>query len=274
MSAAYIFYFQFLASFAWRVYISRIAGEILEYKSGTIIALQITAYRIIYYLINMKNFKIYLFISLLLNTLNVFASPPIPGDFTGRELGSGYLSALERGVVAELNLARTQPARYADFLIEYSKLFVGRELREPGEVTILTREGKSAVLEAIRFLKIQKSLPSVTASIGLSKAADDMVWMQENSSQVGHTGRDGSKFSDRISRYGTWGGSCAENIDYGYNSARKIVMALIIDDGVSNRGHRRSIFNPGFRRVGVACGNHQTYRYMCVIEFASSYTEK
>jgi len=222
----------------------------------------------------MKNLKNYLFILLLLKTLNVFSAPHDAVGFTGKDEGSGYLSELEREVVAELNLARSQPARYADFLIAYSKLFVGRELREPGEVTVLTTEGKSAVLEAIRFLKIQKSLSSVTPSKGMSQAADDMVWMQENSSQVGHTGRDGSKFSDRISRYGTWSGSCAENIDYGYNSARKIVMALIIDDGVKNRGHRRSIFNPGFRRVGVACGNHQSYRYMCVIEFASSYTEK
>jgi uncharacterized protein YkwD len=108
----------------------------------------------------------------------------------------------------------------------------------------------------------------------MSKAAADMVRMQETTNQIGHVGRDGSKFSDRISRYGTWGGSCGENIDYGNNTARKIVMSLIVDDGVSNRGHRKSIFTPDFSRVGVACGRHQAFRYMCVIEYASSYVEK
>lgn len=222
----------------------------------------------------MKKFKDYLSALLIFSIITIF---PFAGKSYGYPNGedrSVYLSDLEREVVAELNLARTQPTRYADFLIEYSKLFVGRELRESGEITIMTNEGRSAVNEAIRFLRNQRLLPYLTASKGMSRAAWDMVRMQEATFQTGHIGRDGSKFTDRISRYGTWGGSCSENIDYGNNTARKIVMALIVDDGVSNRGHRKSIFNPGFKRVGVACGQHQTYDYMCVIEYAVSYTEK
>lgn len=222
----------------------------------------------------MKKFQNYMYFLLIFNTITIFAFPAKSKGFQNGEDRSGYLSDLEREVVEELNIARSQPAEYADFLIEYSKLFVGRELREPGEITIMTKEGRSAVNEAIRFLRNQKSLPYFTASKGMSKAAADMVRMQETTSQIGHIGRDGSKFSDRISRYGIWEGSCSENIDYGNNTARKIVMALIIDDGVSNRGHRVSIFNPGFKRVGVACGRHKTFRYMCVIEYAVRYTEK
>jgi hypothetical protein len=222
-------------------------------------------------LIKSKN---YIFIVLMFNTIITFGQQIRSNGFPIGEDRSGYLSDLEREVVSELNMARTQPDIYADFLIEYSKLFVGRELREPGEITIMTKEGRGAVNEAIRFLRNQKSLPILTASKGMSKAAEDMVRMQETTYQIGHVGRDGSKFSDRISRYGTWDGSCSENIDYGNNTARKIVMALIIDDGVSNRGHRKSIFTPDFRRVGVACGRHKTFRYMCVIEYAVRYTEK
>jgi len=193
---------------------------------------------------------------------------------TNKDAEPLFLSALEREVVEELNLARTQPKVYADFIGAYLKFFVGRELHEPGRITLLTKEGKSALNEAIKFLKNQKPLSRVTASKGMSKGATDMVRMQESTTQTGHKGRDGSTFADRISRYGTWSGKCSENIDYGNDTARRIVMALIIDDGVSSRGHRSSIFEPGFKRVGVSFGSHRTYNYMCVIEYAVSYTEK
>ena len=222
----------------------------------------------------MKNIRNYLFVLLIFNTITTFAYPDQSKLLQNGEAKSGYLSDLEREVVEELNLARTQPDEYADFLDAYAKLLVGRELRENGEITILTKEGRSAVNEAIRFLKHQKPLSRLTASEGMSKAAADMVWMQESTSQTGHVGRDGSKFSDRLNRYGKWEGSCGENIDYGNNTARKIVMALIIDDGVSNRGHRKNIFNPIFKRVGVACGQHKRFRYMCVMELATGYSEK
>jgi len=221
----------------------------------------------------MNKLKNCIFIIILFNTLTIFASPRDLNRITDMEDSFGYLSDLEREVIDELNFARMQPSEYADYLIAYSELFVGRELRERGEITVLTREGRSAVNEAIRFLRNQKPLPYLIASKGMSKAAEDMVRMQGTTSQIGHKGRDGSSFADRVSRYGTWEGSCSENIDYGNNNARRIVMALIIDDGVSNRGHRKSIFNPAFKRVGLACGQHQRFQYMCVIELAARYSE-
>ena len=185
-----------------------------------------------------------------------------------------YLSNLEREVIEELNLARSHPKVYADFLASYADLFIGREVHESGKTILLTKEGKEAVIEAIKFLRKQAPLGILKASIGMSKGAGDMVRMQETTSQIGHKGRDGSTFAERISRYGTWSGLCSENIDYGNNVARRIVMALIIDDGVGSRGHRKSIFEPGFKRVGVSFGSHKTYNYMCVIEYAIGYTEK
>jgi len=221
----------------------------------------------------MMKFKNYLLIILIFNSFVTFASSRNLKGSSERQDNASYLSELERDVVDELNFARTHPSDYSVYLIEYSKLFVGRELREDGETTILTKEGKSAVNEAIRFLRNQKPLSYLIASKGMSKGAEDMVSMQETTTQIGHNGRDGSTFAERISRYGKWDGSCSENIDYGNNKARRIVMALIIDDGVSNRGHRKSIFNPVFKRVGVSCGQHQKYQYMCVIEYAVRYTE-
>lgn len=215
-----------------------------------------------------------IFIALQYNLLMILAIFFAINKTHAKDVPREYLSELEQEVIAELNLARTQPQTYAKFLEQYSRLFVGREVHEYGEIPIVTAEGKRAVDEAVQFLKRQKTLSPLTPSKGMSQAAADMVKMQGKTTQTGHKGRDGSSFHDRLNRHGTWMRSCSENIDYGYNNARKIIMALIIDDGVKNRGHRKSLFTAPFKKVGVACGDHRKYKYMCVIELAQDYQEK
>ncbi len=222
----------------------------------------------------MKKLQKITYISQLFYLLSISIWPGCLYGFPTVNDKTVYLSELERDVVAELNLARMQPKKYAEFLVSYAQHFVGKEIRESGQTNLMTREGISAVNEAIRFLRNQKPLSPLTASKGMSRAAADMVRMQEPSTKIGHKGSDGSTFAERISRYGTWNGSCSENIDYGNNTARRIVMALIVDDGVNSRGHRKSVFEPGFKRVGVAFGGHKAYNYMCVVELAVSYSEK
>ncbi len=79
--------------------------------------------------------------------------------------------------------------------------------------------------------------------------------------------------SDRLTRYGRWSGKIGENISYGRSDARDVVIQLLVDDGIRSRGHRKNIFDPEFRVVGVGCGQHAGYRAMCVTTFASDYKE-
>ncbi|MEI6141410.1 MAG: CAP domain-containing protein, partial [Mariniphaga sp.] len=191
-----------------------------------------------------------------------------------KQSASGNLSKLEQEVFAELNLARTQPKTYAKFLVEYAKHYSGMDVRFPEEVTMTTNEGVAAVNEAIKFLNTQKPLQKLTIDKGLCLSAKDMARMQGATSQIGHVGTDGSSPTTRLVRQGDWDGLCIENIDYGNNNARRIVISMIVNDGIKARTFRKSIFEPKYRQVGVACGPHQAYEYMCVVDYAEDFRDK
>jgi uncharacterized protein YkwD len=113
----------------------------------------------------------------------------------------------------------------------------------PGRLPVCTQEGVHAVDEAIRFLRHARPFPALALSPGLCSAAADR-YREQAGGVVGHHGCDGSDAGSRISRYGVVAQGWAENIAYGQRSARAIVMALLIDDGVRGRDYRRNIFNP------------------------------
>lgn len=184
------------------------------------------------------------------------------------------IGQLELETLAELNLVRKSPKEYAKKVLEYKKYYNGNELRFPGEITIITNEGEKAVDECYNVLNQTPDLTEFKISAGLSKAAKDLVDMQSGTNKIGHTGSDGSSPFDRMDRYGKWGVAAAENVDYGNNVAEKIVMSLLIDDGVSSRGHRESILNPELKFIGLAYGSHKAYNHMFVMDFAGDYKEK
>ena len=197
----------------------------------------------------------------------------IAGSAVAGDAADAYLSAVEREVLDELNLARTDPKRYAGFLAALRPYFNGNNLHRPGQPILITKEGVAAVDEAIDFLRTMQPLPALTLSRGLSLAAESHVDDQQ-SGAMGHTGSDNSQPWDRMNRYGTWQDEVAENIAYGGYSTRGVVVQLIVDDGVPGRQHRANMFSPEYRFVGVACGSHARLHDMCVMDFAAGYSER
>ena len=176
-------------------------------------------------------------------------------------------------VVREMNLARQNPALYATFVQELRSGMNGNVMVLPGGVRVRTKEGTAAVDEAIRFLQTAQPLPALTVSRGMSRAAADHCADQADGG-VGHAGRDRSRANDRMARYGTLAGGWAENISYGKSSARAVVLALIIDDGLPARKHRKNIFNPNYSYAGAAFGRHARFGTMCSMDFAGGYAER
>ncbi len=160
-------------------------------------------------------------------------------------------------VLAEMNLARTQPQAYAQIVAQTAR---------PG------REGDRAIQEAVRFLQKARPLPPLADCDALRSSARDHVLDSGSRGMRGHNGSDGSRLGTRIDRYGRWMGSIGENISYGQNTARAVVIQLIVDDGVRGRGHRANIFHKGFRLVGIASGPHASYGSMVVTDFAQDLT--
>ena len=183
-------------------------------------------------------------------------------------------SDYERQVVAEMSLARTQPKRYATYLRALRPYFNGTRFEEPGKVTMLTNEGVRALDEAIAFLEAAEPQGPLAWSESLYLAARDHAMDQSRSGATGHSGSDGSSMSQRIERYGTWSGTCAENINYNDGDPRRTVIDLLVDDGVASRGHRRNIFNAALQVAGAAKASHRVYRMVCVIDYATAVKPK
>lgn len=169
---------------------------------------------------------------------------------------SSPASELATQVLAEVNLARTQPRQYAR--IVEARLGTG---------------GSSAVREAVRFLEKAAPLRALACSEGLNASAWSHVADAGPRGAMGHSGSGGSSPFTRMARHGRWIGRAGENIYYGPQDARGIVIALIVDEGVRGRGHRKNLFSGAFAVAGVAHGGHARYGAMCVMDFATGFAE-
>ena len=154
-------------------------------------------------------------------------------------------------VLEEINLARTQPQQYAQ---------------------IVAGRGEGA-REAVEFLQRVRPLPPLAWSAGISQAARAHAVDVGSRGGRGHNGANGDTPWKRMSRFGKWNGFVGENIDYGHADARSIVISLIIDNGVPGRGHRVNLFKRDFKVTGIAVGPHASAGSICVMDFATGFTE-
>ena len=185
-----------------------------------------------------------------------------------------YLTDNEKAVVLEINKLRSDPAAYArDYLEPMLTKYQGRKLVLPGQIPIVTQEGAVALKDAISALNKARPVPLLVPDNRLTLAARDHARDQGKSGRTGHGGSDRSDPGARICRYGRWTHAMGENIFYGDQDARSVVLHLVIDDGIPGRGHRNNFLNEHFKMVGVASASHPSWRNVCVIDFAGGFDE-
>jgi uncharacterized protein YkwD len=189
-------------------------------------------------------------------------------------LAAPLISTLEQATIDEINLARANPSAYIKYLEQFKKYYRGRDIHYPDGAVLMSNEGVAPLDEAIAFMRSLKPAPPLKLIPGMVSAAKDHLNDLVKTGRSGHKGSDGSTVGDRLTRYGTWAQSLGEDIVYHSRSAREDVVALIIDDGTSTRGHRKNIFKSDFQVVGIAQSPQLQTGTISVITFSAGFTDK
>ena len=147
-------------------------------------------------------------------------------------------------------------------------------LSEPDKIQIQMVEGEDIFNEAINYLNKLRPLQPFQWEEALAKSA------QEHVDDIGPKGlllyqsSDGTEPEERISKYGDYIESLGENIDFGPNDAIGVIVSLTLDDGEEERPHRENLFKNDYKKIGIACGPHQTEFQMCVMDLAYDFVPK
>ncbi len=165
---------------------------------------------------------------------------------------ANYLSESEKEVILYTNIARINGKWFIDNILN-------KYQSRP------TSETKSLA----RTLRKNSGLQALKPSKNLTKSARFHAKDMGKHGKTGHTSSDGTRTFARIKRFAK-GTAMAENCSYGYSDPIKIVLQLLIDEGVPSLGHRRNILSRSYKYVGVAIEPHKTYRYNCVQDFSNS----
>ncbi len=159
-----------------------------------------------------------------------------------------YLSDLEKDVLLEINKARTDPRAYAAlYLLPYVK----------------NGNASAAMKECIIEMKNTKALKALQPSKKLTLAAKEWVNVQGPGGGFGH-----GNVGERVNKQGVYPNALGENISYGRNDAKEMIIKLLEDDKDPNRRHRKNILSRAYTHVGIGFGPHKIYRFMCVQDFA------
>ena len=123
-------------------------------------------------------------------------------------------------------------------------------MKQPGRITLRTKEGASAVQEAIEYLQKIQPVRELKWNNELYVASREHVQDIGPKGLVQHESSDNTSVKERLKRYGKIVTCYGENLSFHCETAMEVILQQIVDDGVPNRGHRENLFNPDFRVMG------------------------
>ena len=137
-----------------------------------------------------------------------------------------------------------------------------------------TADVAQSVLVGVNAARAKAGCAPLRMNNKLTAAAKAHARAMAEQNFFGHTGKDGSRFSNRIKRQGYSYRAAAENIAAGQKTASQVV-----GNWLGSSGHRRNILNCGLKETGIAVvyqpddqpirGQSQPLRYYWVQVFAA-----
>jgi len=158
------------------------------------------------------------------------------------------LSTEEKNVILYLNLARLYPFDFANIEL---KAHYGDRYNNASSLNSYESGLKSQLLT-------MSSLHAITYSSEMYRLAKCFSDETAKNGTIGHT---------RKNCPSGWSGECCS---YGYSSGRRIILQLLIDDGVISLGHRRICLSSNYYSMGPSINTHTTYSNCCVLDFSGA----
>jgi len=158
--------------------------------------------------------------------------------------GTTSMNSKEMEMVNEINLLRRNPSAY----IQHVNAYVAEQKRTNGFPV-----DQAVVNELNAELRQLSSLSQLTPLQCIYTAAKNHGIDQKPTGDVNHQGTDGAWPWDRVRRACPDLQDGNENLVAGTPSVRTAVVLLLIDEGIPNRGHRKTLLKPEWKYV--ACYN-------------------
>ncbi|NEQ51102.1 MAG: CAP domain-containing protein [Leptolyngbya sp. SIO3F4] len=189
------------------------------------------------------------------NYLDAFSPEEIERAHTAKD--DPTLSTEEKEVFLYLNLARMYPKRF----------------RESVVIPFIEAEGwtKSSYYRSLLSdLNKAKQAPPLEPRKDLYAFARKHALDMGKTGKLGHRSSRGESFAKRIKPLQSTYVSVGENCQYGFQSGLRIVLDLLVDEGIADVSHRVNSLNPEFLYMGVSIEPHKKYQWNCVQEFAGA----
>lgn len=185
-------------------------------------------------------------------------------DFNKLNTGKGvsYLNEMDVQMIREINFVRHYPKVYAKIIEQH----LVAESKSWG----VKKAEYDAALELIAELNVQVPLSILKPMECLYQAAKIHGLDCKKRGFLQHEGSDGSDPFERIKKYcKNMNGS--ENLVGGGNGVRAMVINLLIDSGISSRGHRYNMLNPIWKYIGCYGYIGQKNEYYTYYEYVQKF---
>lgn len=210
-------------------------------------------------------------------------------------INCSYMKEIEREMISEINLVRSDPAGYIKYLDYYDELaklnlkhfgkgkrsytlsieyeMINGVQRKKKTDTVWSYEYEEEVFAIESLITELKSTPSLSIlepDRGIYEAARKHGLDQDRHNwSLGHQGSDGSWPWDRIKKFSPLMVTGNENLAgrFPEPTARDIVIQLLIDSGIPEYGHRHNLLDPKWTHVACYTSGLKGEMYQWIQEF-------